>query len=145
MMSTNLETQASNDALQSDGGVWYELHSEREQICEALLRVSSASAQPVDLPPDTSVRDTQLQERLRLIDDALDRLMAGTYGDCVSCGKWIEDNKLHADPALPFCCGCARGNQKRNTLANQWSLGVGTRATREQPNGELGKVAQRLA
>lgn len=116
MMSTNLQTQASNDATESDGGVWYKLHSEREQICEALLRVSSASDQTVDLPPETSVDHTQLQERLRSIDDALDRLMAGTYGDCVICGKWIEDNKLHADPALPFCCGCHRRSEAKNTL-----------------------------
>lgn len=113
-MSTNLQTQASYEAPQSDGGVWYELHSEREQICEALLRVSSASAQPVDLPAQTTVSDTQLQERLRLIDGALDRLMAGTYGDCIVCGKWIEDNKLHADPALPFCCGCQRKSENKD-------------------------------
>ena len=101
-MSTNLQTQASNDTSPSNGGVWYELHSEREQICEGLLRVSSAS-------------DAQLQERLRLIDDALDRLMAGTYGDCVICAKWIEDNKLHADPALAFCCGCQRRSAAKNS------------------------------
>ncbi|MEK6336284.1 MAG: TraR/DksA C4-type zinc finger protein [Acidobacteriota bacterium] len=142
-MRTNLKTQTCNDASQSDAGVWYQLRSEREEICEALLQTGTILYAADS--PNQALDANQLQERLRLIDDALDRLMAGSYGDCVVCGKWIEDNKLHADPALPFCCGC-QWNQKRNTFTNQWSSGlVGTRATREQPNGELGKVAQRLA
>src|SRR5712691_6787407 len=69
-----------------------------------------------------------MQEGLRLIDDALDRLMAGTYGDCVVCGKWIEDNKLHADPALPFCCGCKRRSETKHvaqTAETKVGAGVG--------------------
>ena len=105
-MSTNLQTQSCNNVPQSDGGVWYQLRSEREEICEALLRQAPSSDQ-------LAVRGepNQLQERLRLIDDALDRLMVGTYGDCIVCGRWIEDNKLHADPGLPFCCGCQRRSE----------------------------------
>ena len=101
-MSTNLQTQSRSDGA-AGGGVWYELHSEREEICEVLLRPAPTPDQLA-----TRVGDNELLDRLRLIDDALDRLMAGTYGDCVVCGRWIEDNKLHVDPALPFCCGCQR-------------------------------------
>ena len=42
-MSTNLQMQSSNEAPQGDGGVWYRLRSEREEICEALLREAPAS------------------------------------------------------------------------------------------------------
>ena len=108
-MSTNLQTQPTMEIYQSDGGVWYQLRSERGEICDALLLgIRDANERGLTRPGDN-----QLQERLRLIDDALDRLMAGFYGDCVVCGKWIEDNKLHADPALPFCCGCRRRSQSR--------------------------------
>src|SRR5438876_6760381 len=108
-MSTNLQRQSCNNVPQSDGGVWYQLRSEREEICEALLR-QAPSCDQLAVRADPK----QLQEQLRLIDDALDRLMAGTYGDCVVCGKWIEDNKLHADPALPFCCGCKRRSKAKH-------------------------------
>ncbi len=47
-----------------------------------------------------------LQVRLRKIDDALDRLMAGSYGNCSKCGRWIEDTKLDFDPAIAFCLEC---------------------------------------
>ena len=112
-MSTNLQIQSREDHAQSGGVVWNRLHSEREEICENLLRGASASDQTRTDPAQQffsadKVRQQQLQERLRLIDDALDRLMAGSYGDCRICGRWIEDTKLSADPALPFCCACQR-------------------------------------
>ena len=47
-----------------------------------------------------------LQARLRKVDDALDRLMSGSYGDCVKCGRWVEDTKLDFDPAIAFCVEC---------------------------------------
>jgi RNA polymerase-binding transcription factor DksA len=47
-----------------------------------------------------------LQIRLSKVDDALDRLMSGVYGNCSHCGKWIEDTKLDFDPAIAFCIGC---------------------------------------
>lgn len=48
-----------------NGFVWNRLHSEREEICEALIKVSG----PLE---------EVLQARLRKIDDALDRLMSGS-------------------------------------------------------------------
>jgi hypothetical protein len=103
-MSTNLQMTpqmtpqvAPFNTGAGGGGVWYRLRAERERICEALLGMAW---------PSEPAEAIQLQTRLRLIDDALDRLTTGSYGDCVSCGRWIEDTKLHADPALPFCCAC---------------------------------------
>lgn len=41
------------------------------------------------------------------IDAALDRLDAGTYGTCRSCGRPIAPERLEALPATPLCVGCA--------------------------------------
>ena len=115
MMSANLNTPAI-DRPSSDGSVWHRLHSEREEVCEALLK---------DVGPDTEVQPSErtnvslhldlLQARLRKIDEALDRLMAGSYGDCVKCGRWIEDTKLHFDPAIAFCVECWQKQQRQET------------------------------
>jgi hypothetical protein len=51
-----------------DGYVWNRLHGEREEICEALVKEETESRRKI------------LQARLRRIDDALDRLMSGSYG-----------------------------------------------------------------
>lgn len=112
-MSISLQIQSLHNSPQTDGGVWYQLHSEREDICQALLREPWPSDQCRTVLGET-VNVDQLQKRLRLIDDALDRLMAGSYGNCVACGRRIEDDRLHADPALPFCFECQRRSAKQH-------------------------------
>lgn len=44
---------------------------------------------------------------VRRIDAALDRIDAGTYGVCRSCGEQISDARLDLLPATPFCKDCA--------------------------------------
>jgi hypothetical protein len=104
MMSANLNTPAI-DRPGSDGSVWHRLHSEREEVCEALLKDFSPAGTGPERT-DVNWHFDLLQSRLRKIDDALDRLMSGSFGDCVKCGRWIEDTKLHFDPAIAFCVEC---------------------------------------
>ncbi len=79
------------------GFVWNRLHGEREDICDALLK---------DAKPFFEERRQLLQTRLRKVDDALDRLMSGSYGHCSKCGRAIDDSKLDLDPTLPLCLDC---------------------------------------
>jgi RNA polymerase-binding transcription factor DksA len=71
------------------GNIWNRLHGEREDICEALLK---------DSAPFFAERKQVMQARLRKIDDALDRLMSGSYGNCSKCGRAIDDTRLDIDP-----------------------------------------------
>ena len=81
------------------GFIWNRLHEEREDICEALLTRSEATSQTQQL-------QELLQARLRRIDDALDRLMSGSYGICSNCRHSIEDTTLEIDAAWPLCMDC---------------------------------------
>lgn len=85
------------------GFVWNRLHEEREDICEALVK---------DFGPVSDERRALLQARLRRINDALDRLMSGSYGNCSKCGQSIEDAKLEIDPALALCLDCWADEQR---------------------------------
>ena len=76
-MNTGTQTLYIDDAAQPAGSTWYQLHSEREEICEALIREPWPSHQFRTVVGD-SRNVEQLQERLRIVDDALDRLMAGS-------------------------------------------------------------------
>ncbi len=116
-MSANLNVLAADNLVGTTGGgvVWHRLHSEREDICEALLKECApgyeAQAGAQRLSGEDALRTANwhrelLQARLRKTDDALDRLMAGLYGNCSKCGKWIEDTKLEYDPAIAFCIDC---------------------------------------
>jgi RNA polymerase-binding transcription factor DksA len=115
-MSANPNTRTIENSVDRSGGlVWNRLHSEREDICEALLKESQPGSEAQPGAQGMSKEDAKraanwhrelLQARLRRIDDALDRLMAGSYGNCSKCGRWIEDTKLDFDPAIAFCIGC---------------------------------------
>lgn len=79
------------------GFIWNRLHGEREGICEDLLK---------DFGPVATEHRELLQSRLRKVDDALDRLMSGSYGNCSRCGHAIDESKLDIDPALSLCLNC---------------------------------------
>jgi len=49
-------------------------------------------------------------ETLKRIEAALERIEAGGYGDCVSCGDEIPKNRLKA---LPFAVRCTACEQER--------------------------------
>lgn len=114
-MSASPNIRVIDSPVDRNGGfVWHRLHSEREDICEALLKEcapghESPAAEPMsneDAMHDASWHLELLQARLHKVDDALDRLMSGSYGNCSKCGRWIEDTKLDFDPAIAFCLDC---------------------------------------
>ena len=74
------------------GFIWNRLHGEREDICETLVKNEN--------------RKDSLQSRLRKVDDALDRLISGSYGLCSKCGGSIDEAKLGIDPTLALCRDC---------------------------------------
>lgn len=49
----------------------------------------------------------QARENLVEVDAALDRVAAGTYGTCESCGLPIPSERLEARPTTRTCVGCA--------------------------------------
>ena len=102
-----------------DGFIWNRLHGEREDICEALLKHSGESFQE---------RQEALQARLRKVDDALDRLMSGSYGRCSKCGNAIDETRLDIDPALGLCLNC-------------WSHEAGP-AVSNEPGQELSETTE---
>lgn len=48
----------------------------------------------------------QAGRQFRLLDDALRRIDAGDYGECVMCGKDIAVARLQAIPWARYCVDC---------------------------------------
>jgi RNA polymerase-binding protein DksA len=48
-----------------------------------------------------------LRETMQEINEALDKLEAGSYGRCESCDQQIPEARLEAKPAATFCIDCA--------------------------------------
>ncbi len=72
-------------------------HFERAEDSEA--QVNSAR----DLEFALDERETA---ELRLLDAALERIKAGTYGRCIDCGADIPAARLHAAPEAARCLAC---------------------------------------
>ena len=54
-----------------------------------------------------SALETEAVQQIGEIDAALQRLDAGTYGICVTCGEPVGDGRLKVRPAATQCRDCA--------------------------------------
>ena len=61
---------------------------------------------------DLALRDRAAQH-LELVDAALARLDAGTWGTCLTCGREIATERLEALPWAALCIDCQRAAGRR--------------------------------
>lgn len=79
--------------------------------------VSGMSSHMAD--QDTSIHDMELGmltndgEILELIDEAIERLLAGEYGECIDCGCDINQERLEIMPYARLCIKC-KSERERN-------------------------------
>lgn len=52
------------------------------------------------------------RQELVAIEEALQRLENGTYGECEACGKLIEPRRLEIMPETPLCRDCQSQKEK---------------------------------
>ena len=68
---------------------------------------AAAASQVFEQQRDLALRD-RADQQLVLVDEALARLEAGTFGTCVRCGRPIADERLEALPWAARCIDCQR-------------------------------------
>jgi DnaK suppressor protein len=96
------------------------LLAEREQVVAELAGLvvegpgqmtygsqAAAASQVFAQQRDLALRD-RTDHQLELVDEALARLDAGTFGACVRCGRPIPADRLEALPWAPRCIDCQR-------------------------------------
>ncbi|HZD70506.1 MAG TPA: TraR/DksA C4-type zinc finger protein [Actinomycetes bacterium] len=71
---------------------------------EGFADAGQATAERVNLL--TMVKS--LRDALHEVQDALQRMEAGTYGVCQRCGNPIPEERLEALPATRLCISCKR-------------------------------------
>lgn len=81
--------------------------------------LSGYSYHMADVGTDNFGREMELNiasgenERIRMIEEALERVEEGTYGKCVSCDGDISLERLKAVPYARLCIECAREVEKK--------------------------------
>ena len=66
---------------------------------------AAAASQVFEQQRDLALRDRS-EQHLALVDAALERLDAGTYGACLWCGDPIAPERLEALPWAAHCIAC---------------------------------------
>ena len=78
----------------------------------SLVNSREAGEDLADIGSDNFSRDmglalmTEEGKRIALIQDAIQRLVDGTYGECIDCGTTIGGGRLDAIPYAKLCIKC---------------------------------------
>ena len=86
------------------------LHEEAEEATIA-DNVGETATVTLDRQIDYSLEEAS-NHVLAAIDAALERVDAGTYGTCTTCGKPIGDDRLEAIPYATQCIDCRRREER---------------------------------
>ncbi len=84
----------------------------RVLAAEALTDSDKAGKDLADAGTEDFLRNTELVllgeegKRLALVQEALQRLNEGTYGQCIDCGNSIQPARLDAIPYAKLCVDC---------------------------------------
>ena len=87
-----------------------------KQVTEAELtsreRDAEATQDPADMAANSYTKELLIsmsandRRLLGLIDEALKRVEAGEYGECVNCGEPVQEKRLDAVPWARYCLRC---------------------------------------
>ena len=106
---TTLDLDATRAALADERA---RVLGEREETIVAPDQMTYGSQAAAASQVFAQQRDLALRDRadhqLVLVDEALARLDAGTYGSCVRCGQAIPAERLEALPWAARCIDCQR-------------------------------------
>lgn len=118
----SVEGLGDSPFVASGGEVWEMLQGEKEEICREILAegplVEGAVVGDLEnTAPEVELRyRCSLEDRLRAINDAQDRLADGHFGECVVCGGPIGARRLAADPAVSLCLNCQKAIEGEMTF-----------------------------
>jgi RNA polymerase-binding transcription factor len=88
-----------------------------DDVLESRESELEESAQRDRLARLKSRLDERGQIALRQIDDALERIESGTFGECERCGNDIGPHRLRAIPTAALCIECATALEKKQKVA----------------------------
>lgn len=94
----------------------------RQQVSEAAELRDEGSADVGDAGLTDDLREKlhllseRQRERVFAIDEALERLEAGTYGLCAACGEPIDVHRLEAQPDARLCVECQKEAEEQQRI-----------------------------
>src|SRR5271155_5239633 len=93
------------------GEIDSELRAERESNKDEGMDTYDLASEERDREINVFLSDRE-RVKLQQIDDALERLDAGNYGVCESCGLEIAEERLEAMPFSRLCRDCQQDQER---------------------------------
>ena len=125
MLLQTVEGLSDSPFVTTPGETWELLQAEKEELARDLLAEGPLRRDSVPVNEIEASEDSpqtigwhyrgQLEDRLRAVNDAQDRLLDGGYGFCRECGEPIGHKRLLADPAASLCLACQRSIEEKST------------------------------
>ena len=123
-MDKHLTDPFKKQLLAQRQSLWQQLAQQRGGTVSRVDVATEHFDHPEDSPAEVSaVRELEfaLGERetaeLEQIDAALQRIEAGTYGQCIDCGIDIPASRLQAAPEAARCIDCQEKREHRHVSA----------------------------
>lgn len=89
-----------------------ELEARKQRIADDLRQPGNPdlAEQAIEIEDDEALggQDELIDRQIASVKRALDRIAAGTYGQCVRCGREIAIARLEARPEAALCIDCAQ-------------------------------------
>jgi DnaK suppressor protein len=101
-----------------------ELLQETVRAVQEMNEPNDTFADPTDRASweSESTRDLRIRDRerklLEKIDQALQRIVDGTYGECEECGDMISVGRLRARPVTTLCIQCKAEQEAKELKPN---------------------------
>ncbi len=97
----------------------YERHNEALNGNRGNSERAGMATHMADIGSDNNRQELELQllseegDILQLIDEAIERLEDGSYGECLDCGSQVGDARLMVKPYAMYCVKC-KGTREAN-------------------------------
>ncbi len=103
--------KSRQEILEQSEDTLEDMTEEREMYADPADRASAESDRAFIL----RLRDRD-RKLVRKIDEALERIDAGTYGICEDCGEDISKPRLKARPVTTLCIKCKSRQEQQEAL-----------------------------
>ena len=115
----HFQTKLEEIRVELVGDVEKNLKSSQEDAAEPLADITDGAAQAYtrQLMLDLGEQDWQ---KLKRVEEALEKIKAGSYGFCMNCEEAIPEPRLDVVPFAEYCVECLsqieneNGNETRN-------------------------------
>jgi DnaK suppressor protein len=102
------------------------LAAQREELARAITRTQQEGRE-ADEDPTVDLADKAAnsytkeflfgqthndRSRLQLVDEALERIKEGSFGECASCHEELQQKRLEAVPWTRYCITCQEKKEK---------------------------------